>query len=94
MTKEKNIYTLPGEKKTLEYYIKSTLGVNKKFQKQKDDVNSDNIIPTEEGDTYLSYTIDQTVVEDTGTYICTVTNSLGTKRLSTRLYVGGKHLVN
>ncbi|XP_052077356.1 uncharacterized protein LOC127715361 [Mytilus californianus] len=85
---EKNIYTLPGETKTLKYYIKSTLAVRKLLQKQKDDVNTDDVIPTEEEDTYMSYTIDQTVVEDAGTYICIVSNSLGTKRLSTRLYVG------
>ncbi|CAC5422111.1 unnamed protein product [Mytilus coruscus] len=85
---EKKIYTLPGEKKTLKYYIKSTLTVRKRLQKQKDDVNIDDVKPSEEEDTYMSYTIDKTVVEDTGKYICTVSNSLGTKRLSTRLYVG------
>lgn len=88
------MYTLPGEKKILKFYIKSVLTVNKRFQKQKDDVITEDVLPTEEGDTYMSYTIDKTVVEDTGTYICTVSNSLGTKRLSTRLYVGGKQYLN
>lgn len=50
-------------------------------------------MPTDENDGFMSLEIQSTCLNDKGTYVCTATNSLGTGRASTELYVGGEYIL-
>ncbi|VDH98908.1 Hypothetical predicted protein [Mytilus galloprovincialis] len=89
---EKKILAAANEKKSLNYYISTSLPAVKSLIKNQNE-EEDILMPTDENDGFMSLEIQSTCLNDKGTYVCTATNSLGTGRASTELYVGERPVI-
>ncbi|CAG2189608.1 HMCN [Mytilus edulis] len=74
----------------LEFYLKSTLPVEKILRKKEDGTE---LIMSSGSEGCLIYTFDKPVEDDTGTYTCIVSNHLGEDRAVIKLFVGGNYVL-
>lgn len=84
------IFASPHQPTRLEFHLKSTLPVDKILRKEQDGTE---LILSSGSEGSLLYMFDKPVEDDTGTYICIVSNRLGEDRAVIKLFVGGNYII-